>query len=195
MHSMTLDGAFAHLATLTTDRLRIRQMQPSDAEAIFTFKSDPNVTKHYGQQPQQTIEETRAWVQRNLTDFERHGSIMWALTLKDEDRAIGECCLWNFDSGYHCAEIGYELHPAYWHKGIMTEALSAILTYGFEILELHRIEANPLAINEASQNLLQKLGFKHEGTLRQRYFYQDRFFDQLYFGLLGEEWMDRRVLR
>jgi RimJ/RimL family protein N-acetyltransferase len=70
----------------------------------------------------------------------------------------------------------------------MTEALTAILTYGFNRLGLHRIEACPLDNNTHSKALLVKLGFKLEGTLRQRHFFRDHYEDQLYYGLLSEEW-------
>ena len=71
----------------------------------------------------------------------------------------------------------------------MTEAISTILTYGFTELGLHRIEAIPLGGNTASKSLLLKLGFKYEGNLRQRHFFREHFEDQLYFGLLREEWL------
>lgn len=186
---MTLDSAFAHMPTLTTERLLIRQIRKHDAEAIFAFKSDLEVTRRYGQCPHRSIDDTRAWIQRNLDDQKRRLVITWALTLKNNGTAIGECCFWNFDPNYQCAEIGYELLPAYWHKGMMAEALTEVLNYGFTDLGLHRIEASPLATNIPSQKLLLRLGFKIEGTLRQRILFQNRFEDQLYFGLLKEEWM------
>jgi ribosomal-protein-alanine N-acetyltransferase len=185
---MTLDEAFAHLPILTTNRLRIRKMQMTDAEALFAIKSDPEVTRHYGQEPHRSLDETRACIQRRIADYERRDTIFWAITSKNEDAAIAACCFWNFDLSFHCAEIGYELHPTYWHKGIMSEALPAVLGFGFVDLGLHRIEANPLAINEPSKKLLLKLGFRHEGTLRQRHFFGGQFVDQLCFGLLKGEW-------
>jgi RimJ/RimL family protein N-acetyltransferase len=191
MSLMTLEEAFAHPATLTTDRLRLRPLQRADAASLFAVKSDPEVTGRYGQEPHRSLDETHAWVQRSLGDLERHEAIVWAITLKEEGQAIGECCLWHFDPDFHYAELGYEMHPAYWHNGLMTEALSAVLTYGFVELGLHRVEADPLAANKPSQELLLKLGFKHEGTLRQRHFFHDRYHDILCFGLLKKEWTDR----
>ncbi len=192
---MTLDGAFTHLATLSTERLSLRQMNPDDAEAVFTFKSDPSVTVCYGQEPHRTIEESRAWLQRRMDDYVIRDSIFWVLTLKDDDVAIGECCIWNFDSSFKCAEIGYELHARYWNKGLMAEALKAVLAYGFLEMGLHRIEASPFAGNIRSQNLLSKLGFRLEGTLRERHLFQGLFLDQMYFGLLKEEWSDRAAIK
>jgi ribosomal-protein-alanine N-acetyltransferase len=115
--------------------------------------------------------------------------MFWCITLKGEDTVIGSCGFWNFGAGFHCAEVGCELHRAYWRWGIMAEAISAILTYGFTKLGLHRIEANPSAGNTASRNLLLKLGFTHEGSLRQRIFFRDHFEDQDYFGLFEDDWL------
>lgn len=185
---MTLEEIFAKLPCLGTDRLRIRQMRTTDAPALFAIKSDLEVTKHYGQEPHRSLDQTREWVQKRIADYERREVIFWVLALRDDDTAIGSVCFWNFDPTLSCAEIGYELHPTYWRSGIMSEALSAIITFGFKQLALHRIEANPLAINQASSELLLKLGFKHEGTLRERVFFRGHFIDQLYFGLLEEEW-------
>jgi ribosomal-protein-alanine N-acetyltransferase len=135
------------------------------------------------------LDDTRGLIQRLQASYDRRESIFWCITLKGEDAVIGSCCFWNFSLGFHCAEIGYELHRAYWRKGVMAEAISAIVTYGFTKLGLHRIEANPLAGNVASRKLLLKLGFTYEGNLRQRVFFRDQFLDQHYFGLLKDEWL------
>ncbi len=169
----------------------MRQMRMDDTEAVYAFKSDPSVTACYGQEPHRTIEESRAWLQRRVDDYAIRDSIFWVLTLKEDDVVIGECCLWNFDPSFQCAEIGYELHPRYWHRGLMAEALREVLAYGFQEMGLHRIEASPFAGNIRSKNLLIKLRFKSEGTLRERYLFRGRFLDQMYFGLLKEEWSDR----
>ena len=155
---------------------------------MFAVKSDLEVTRRYGQEPHKSLEDTDAWIQRLLSSYDRRDVLFWCITLKGEDTVIGGCTFWNFDHSFHCAEIGYELLQAYWQQGFMTEALSAILTYGFTELGLHRIEAVPLAGNTPSQSLLRKLGFMCEGNLRQRAFLRNDFEDQLYFGLLKDEW-------
>lgn len=186
---MTIDAAFTRFPSLTTNRLYLRQLQPTDAGALFAIKSDLEVTRHYGQEPHQSLDDTQAWLQRLQASYDRREALFWCLTRKGDDTVIGTCTFWNFDPSFQCAEVGYELHPAYGQQGIMAEAVSAILTYGFRKLGLHRIEANPLADNTPSERLLLKLGFTHEGTLRQRHFFRDHFADQLYFGLLKEEWL------
>ncbi len=191
---MTVDTAFTTFPVLETARLRLRPVQETDAPALFAFKSDLEVTRQYGQEPHQAVEETQGWIRRLRADYEQRAALFWAITLKGEDAVLGAGGFWNFDPGFHIAEIGYELHPAYQGQGIMAEALSAVLAFGFEDLDLHRIEANPLADNAASRNLLFKLGFTFEGNLRERVFFRGRFRDQYYFGLLKEEWRKIRQL-
>ena len=185
---MTLDEAFTRQPSLATDRLLLRPLRLADAEAVFAFKSDPEVTRHYGQEPHRTLDETRAWIQRREVDFAHRTTLFWAFVPKGEDLAVGAGCLWNFDPTHHTAEVGYELHRSRWGQGIMTEALSAILECAFADLGLHRVEANPLAGNAASVRLLVRLGFREEGRLRARVFFRGRFEDQLYFGILRDEW-------
>lgn len=185
---VSIDSAFTHFPALTTNRLRLRQVREADAEALFAIKSDLEVTRPYGQEPHRTREDTLGWIRRLEADYDRCDTLFWALTLQGEDRLIGSCLFWNFDPAYACAEIGYELERAHWRQGLMAEAVSAVLAYGFGELGLHRIEANPLAGNLSSRDMLEKLGFTHEGTLRQRHFFRGQFEDQTYYGLLNEEW-------
>jgi ribosomal-protein-alanine N-acetyltransferase len=188
---MAMYAAFSELGTFNTQRLCIRQLQLSDAEAVFAFKSDHQVTDLYGQEPHRTVDDSRAWIQGRVNDYTVRDSVFWALSLKDEDVVIGECCLWNFQPDFLSAELGYELNSRYWHKGLMNEALTAVLSYGFREMGLHRIEACPFASNIHSQGLLIKLGFKLEGILRERHQFHGHYLDQLYYGLLSREWSDR----
>jgi ribosomal-protein-alanine N-acetyltransferase len=188
---MIIDAAFARFPALTTDRLHLRQVQPSDAEALFALRSDQAVMKFEGQEPHRSLEETHAMIRRLQAIYEQHEGLFWCITFKGEDTVIGSCTFWNFGPGFHYAEIGYDLNRAYWRQGITSEAVSAILTYGFTEMGLHRVEADVAPGNAASENLLLKLGFTYEGNLRQRYFFRDQFEDELYFGLLKDEWLNR----
>jgi len=185
---MTIESAFTQFPILTTPRLRLRQIQESDAEALFTIKSEPEITARYGQDPHRSSADTLAWIRRILSGYPERDNLFWAMTLVGSDVAIGCCTLWNFDFPSRCAELGYELDRAYWQQGLMAEALSAVLVCAFDDLELNRVEACPLAVNEPSSSLLRKLGFSYDGNLRQRHFLRGQYFDQLYFGLLRDEW-------
>ncbi len=188
---MSLDVAFTHFPSLTTDRLHLRQIQPTDAEALFATRSDREVMDFYGEEPHQSLEDTHALIQQLQDSYNRHEAIFWGITLKGEDSIIGSCAFISFNPDFHYAEIGYELNQAYWRQSIMAEAIETILTYGFRELELHRIEAVTDPRNTPSKNLLLKLGFTYEGNLRQRFFFRDQFLDAHYFGLLKDEWLER----
>lgn len=184
---MTIDAAFSHFPALATQRLRLREVEPRDAEDLYAILSDEETMRYYGQ-VYQSLAETQAYVALRQDDYAQRRAIRWGITLKDDDRIIGSCGLRQFDAGYHRAETGYILARAFWGQGLMAEAVSAILEYGFSDLELHRIEAIIDMANERSRNLLLKLGFHYEGNLRQRYALRGGFEDEHYFGLLRDEW-------
>ena len=156
---MAIDDAFVHFPELTTERLNLRQVQPQDAEDLFAIKSDLGVTSHYSQEPHQSLDDTRGWIGRLLAAYEQRQALFWCLRLKGQATVIGSCTFWNLGHGFHTAELGYELNQDYWQKGYMSEALLAVLEYGFAELDLNRVEAIPLAKNAASNKLLDKLGF------------------------------------
>ncbi len=185
---MTIDAAFTRFPSLDTNRLLLRQIKPQDAEALFATLSDREVMEFYGHEPHLSLDDTRALIQQIQVRYERREAMRWGIALKGEETVIGSCSFHNFGPGFHHAEAGYELHRSYWRKGIMYEAMSAILTYGFSELDLHRVEAIIDIANEQSKGLLLKLGFTYEGNLRQRYVFRDRFEDEHYFGLLKDEW-------
>ena len=184
---MTIHDAFATFPALTTERLRLRQVEPRDAEDLYATLADEETMRYYGP-AYPSLADVQAYIAERQQDYARRDAIRWGITLKDADTLIGSCGFHHFDEGYHRAETGYILNRAYWGQGIMGEALSAILTYGFSAMDLHRIEAIIDIANERSKGVLLKLGFQYEGNLRQRYPFRGGFEDEHYFGLLRDEW-------
>jgi len=185
---MNIDDAFTLFPSLTTNRLLLRHIVPGDAEALFAIRSDVETMKFFGQEPHESLDETKDVIRRMEERYTIKEALRWCITLQGDDGLIGTCTLFHFDEGFDRAETGYELNRALWGKGFMTEAMSAILTFGFNELGLHRVEAVIDIANERSKNLLFKLGFIYEGNLRQRYFFRGHFEDEHYFGLLKDEW-------
>ncbi|MGZ3582056.1 MAG: GNAT family N-acetyltransferase [Ktedonobacterales bacterium] len=138
---MAIDASFTTFPCHTTDRLQLRQIQLDDAEALFATFSDKDAMRFYGHEPHRSLDETRRWVEQTHARFAGREAIRWGITFKGYDRVIGSCSFHHFDMGFHRAETGYELNRASWGQGIMTEAMSAILTYGFAELGLRRVEA------------------------------------------------------
>ncbi len=186
---MTIDQAFSQFPSLTTARLHLRQLRPTDAEAFFAIRSDPEVMESYSREPYKSLADSQAAIQKLQGFYEQREALFWGITLKEADIVIGSCTLWNFGPDFYYAEIGYELSRAYWRQGITFEAVSAILTYGFSELGLHRIEANVNASNARSTGMLRKLGFTYEGNLRQRHVFHGHVEDEQYFGMLKDEWL------
>ena len=185
---MSIDAAFTHFPSLSTGRLLLRHILPGDAEALFAILSDEETMKFYGHEPHESFDDTKEVIRQIEERYARKEALRWGITFQGEDRLIGSCSLFHFDAGFDCAETGYELNRAVWGKGIMTEAMSAVLTFGFHELGLHRIEAIIDIANDRSKGLLLKLGFTYEGNLRQRFPFHDQFLDEHYFGLLKDEW-------
>ena len=185
---MTIDDAFTNFPTLTTNRLLLRQIMPGDAESLFAIRSDDESMKYFGHEPHESLNETKGVIRQMEERYTRKEALHWCITLQGEDRLFGCCSFFHFDEGFDRAETGYELNRTLWGKGIMTEAMSTILTFGFSELGLHRVEAIIDIENERSKNLLLKLGFTYEGNLRQRFPFRGHFEDEYYFGLLKDEW-------
>ncbi len=155
---------FLPFPVLTTPRLTLRKLSQTDAEGIFALRSDPNVIRYTGIRQYKTVSEATAYIKRIDRDLERKKSIVWSITLTNGKTFLGSICYWNFSENGCCAEIGYDLLPAYQGKGYMQEALKSVIHYGFHGMKLERITATPCKENKKSVSLLEKSGFRAEET-------------------------------
>lgn len=181
--------SFENFPILNTARLHLRQIQPSDAEALFSYFSKDEVTEFFDLPTFQDIAEAQELVKTWQDRYDRKDTIRWAICLKENpDELIGTCGFHNFSNEHFRAEIGYELHPRFWQKGMMTEVITCILDYGFSELKLNRIEAFIDPANIASRKLLEKVGLSSEGVLRDYFFEKGRFVDAEMFALLKKDY-------
>ena len=176
---------FTTFPRITTERLVLRQIIPDDADALYATFSDEAVMEFYGDEAHQSLDDSRHLIHLQQEWYARHMGIRWGITRHGEDNVIGSCGLFNFDEEQRRAEVGYELRRVYWRQGIMREALTAILSLAFGPMALHRVEALTDGRNTASQSILASLGFIHEGTLRERFYFHGGYHDDWYFGLLS----------
>lgn len=182
-----LDTLFDEFPVLTTGRLALRQVRPSDAPALFAIFSNPAVTRYYDQPTFTELAQAEALAARMQQRFAEKRTIRWAISRPNDDRLLGTCGFAEWKRHFHCAAVGYELAQAEWGQGIMTEVLTAVLTYGFTHMQLNRVEAYVMTGNTASMRLLQKLGFQEEGLLRQYGYWQNAYHDLHLFALLKRE--------
>jgi ribosomal-protein-alanine N-acetyltransferase len=157
---------FTPFPTLITERLTLRQMTMEDENEVFALRADPSVSAFIGRPLARSIEEARRFIEKINEGLAKNESAYWAITLKSENKLIGTICLWNIVAEEAKAEIGYELTPPYQGKGIMQEAFTAVVRYGFERMKLETIEALPSPKNARSIRLLERNQFVRTGSLR-----------------------------
>ena len=180
---------------LETQRLILREIRLEDAEAILRIFGDDEVTCYYHLETFTSIEQTRELIDGMADRFKNKIRVRWGITLKGEDVIIGTCGYPTWVQSQFLGEIGYDLAQAYWNRGIMTEALAAVLQFGFERMELNRIEAMVMLENTPSMQLLRKLGFQEEGILREYGFWKGQFHDMKLFSLLRRDFVKMEVVR
>ena len=184
-----IDILFDTFPQLETKNFLLRQITSADSDALFEIFSDDEVTRHYDLYSYSSVDEIQQLIEFFDESFEVERSIRWGIAQKSDNRIIGTCgYVWLREFR---GEIGYELNQQYWRQGIMSEALPAILHFGYEQLGLNRIEALVMTENNASGNLLQSLGFCEEGVLREHDFFKDKFHDMRCFSLLKREFYQR----
>ncbi|WHZ05592.1 GNAT family protein [Neobacillus sp. YX16] len=175
-----------------TDRLFLRKATKVDANHMFTYLSNKDVVKHMGLEPFQTLNDVYDEINWYQSIYDEGSGIRWGITLKDSDKVIGSCGFLNIKSKHHRAEVGFELSKEYWGKGIASEALEAVLRYGYQHFQLERIEALIEPNNVPSQKLVERQGFIREGLLRHYEFTCGKFDDLYIYSLLKDDVMNRR---
>ena len=169
---------FTPFPELKTQRLLLRRLEKTDANEMFFLRSNENVLRYLGKEPSKTIAEAEEFISKINKAVDENESILWGITfLSDPSVVIGTICLWNFQKENYRCEIGYLLHPDHWRKGIMKEAIKAVVDYGFQVLGLHSIEAMLSPENIASSSVLESTGFVKEGHLKESFYFNGKFTD------------------
>lgn len=145
---------------LETERLQLRELTLLDAEMMFHYFSKESVIRYFGMDSFENIEQAKTTIQTFKNRYEEGSVFRWGIEKKGTGQLIGTCGFHLINNHHKRAEIGYELDDTYWGQGYASEALQAILVYGFETLQLIRIAAVVYVENKASQKLLKKQVFK-----------------------------------
>ncbi len=180
---------------LQTERLLLRPLGPQDAADLFAIFSDPRVMRYWSTPPWQSLDAAQAMIERDAQAMPEGEQLRLALQRRDDGQVIGTCTLFNLQPQCRRAELGYALGWDSQGRGLMHEALHALLGYGFSELALNRVEADIDPRNLASARALERLGFVREGCLRERWIVDGEVSDSALYGLLLRDWYPRMCQR
>lgn len=177
--------SFSPFPEIKTERLLLRRMTTNDAKEILFLRSSKEVMKYIDREITKSEKEAQLFINKIDASLNSNNGIMWGITLKEQPRRlIGNIGYWRLVKEHYRAEVGYMLHPSFWKKGIMREALLSVIDFGFDKMNLHSIEANINPGNAASARLLKSTGFIKEAYFKEDYFFNGTFHDTIIYSRL-----------
>ncbi|ANC76290.1 GCN5 family acetyltransferase [Fictibacillus phosphorivorans] len=184
---LEMKDIFMNLPTIETNRLLLRKITIEDAEDMFQYGSDEEVSRFVTWDTHQTLEDTKEFIQFVLTKYENGDLAPWGIVRKETNELIGTIDFVSWHLNHKTAELGYVIAKKYWGQGIATEAGKEILNYGFKNMNLVRIQARCFVENGGSERVMKKLGMSYEGTLRKSMFAKGKHRDLNVYAILKEE--------
>lgn len=177
--------------TIETERLVLRRAVPDDAEAMFrNWANDPEVTKYLTWPAHENAELTRALLEKWAAEYEKEDYYHWMIVLKKIGEPIGSLLVSTVGRA-QSAHMGYCIGKNWWHLGIMTEAVQAVIAYLFSEIGYHRIEAMHDTNNPNSGAVMRKCGMQYEGTSRQSDRDNQGICDSAHYAILRSDWENR----
>jgi [ribosomal protein S5]-alanine N-acetyltransferase len=179
------------MVSLTTSRLILREWSPDDLAARYSLLSDPEVLRYVVADGSPTLEACRRDLDWHIEQQTKSPRSSYALVvcLREPERVIGGSSLAITSHQHHEAELAYALRSEEWGQGYILEATRALLAFGFMTLDLHRVFATCDPDNRASVRVLQKLGMRQEGQLRENTWTRGTWRDSLLYALLRQEFV------
>lgn len=174
--------------TIETERLILRKFEYTDDEAMLKhWVADEKIQSLYSEPVYSTKEEVKGLLDKYIGSYDKSDYYRWAVVEKKSGECIGQIAYFLVDNKNHFAEIEYCIGSDFQCKGYATEATKAVIAYGFNKMNLHKVQICTKAINKPSKRVIEKCGFTYEGTLRD-YFYMDgEYVGRLYFSMLRTE--------
>lgn len=183
-----LGGGFV---PIETERLVIRQLSLMDAHDIFAVSANDNVSRYVLWDTHRSLGDSKAFIRHVIHQYRVGEAASWGIELKESGQVIGTIGFVWISHDNMSAEVGYSLGEPFWNQGYMTEALQAVLTYGFAELRLNRIEGQFDIENPASGKVMEKCGMEKEGVLRQRLYNKGKFVDVAVCSILRRDYLGR----
>ena len=175
------------MPVLSGERVTLRGLSFDDAPQLFAVFSDPVAMRYWSDPPQTALVQTEEMIARVHKGFEDRSALQWGITRNEDGLVLGTVTLATAKEQPR-AELGYILASAHWRQGFGGEAQRLALEFAFDELHLHRVEADTHPQNVASVHSLERLGFRIEGLLRERWLVSGERSDSLMLGLLASEW-------
>ena len=180
------------LPTLDGARVRLRAPRAGDAADVLAVFGDAGHLRYWSHGPLADLDAARAYVDGIGAGWRERRLFQWAVTEPPADRLLGTVTLVGWDREHRRAEVGFIVHPAQAGRGLATDAVRTALRFAFGPMGLHRVEADVDPDNAASLRVLERLGFRREGLLRERWFTFGRWKDTVLLGLLAADLADGR---
>lgn len=175
-----LEVSFSPFPEIKTERLLLRRVVHADIESIFQLRSNSEVMKYI-------VTDAEIHFDKIEDGLANNSGINWAISfIENPQRLIGIIGLWRLIKEHYRAEIGYTLHQEFWKKGIMKEAVKAVLDFGFNNIKIHSVEAQLSPLNTASQKLLESIGFLKEAHFKENYYFDGNFSDTIVYSRLNK---------
>lgn len=172
-------------------KIALRKLILSDVEFISKNAKNKDVTKYtYVISPPFDLVVAKKFIKKTQQEMRRKKAYEFGIELRGKEELIGTTNLFNINYKNKNADLGIWLSKKYWGKGLAEEALNLILNFGFKQLKLKRIQARVLHKNIRAQKLLENSGFKYEGRLRKKTFFKNKWYDDLIYGILKEEYLE-----
>ncbi|HOP12045.1 MAG TPA: GNAT family N-acetyltransferase [Oscillospiraceae bacterium] len=174
--------------TIETERLTLRRFTYQDADDMLKYWiSDEKVQSLYCEPAYKTKAAVKELLGKYIGGYEKESYYRWAVILKQTGECIGQIAFFLVDDKNRFVEVEYCIGTQFQNRGYMTEAVNAVIEYGFERLNLHKIQVSHKAGNIASKRVIEKCGFVYEGTLRDYFYTETGYVDRLFYSILRDE--------
>ena len=183
-------GLFS-MPTLETPRLILRRIAMSDAKDIFAYSCDEEVARHVLWTAQKSVSEAKDYCRFMMRKYRNDEPSSWGIIEKTTGKLVGTIGFMDYSEDNASVEVGYSLARWLWNGGYMTEALTCVIDYAFEHMDLNRIEAQHELTNPSSGRVMEKCGMRKEGVLRQRLYNKGKYVDVALYAIVRCDWRKR----
>ena len=179
-------GMFS-MPTLQTPRLTLRRVTMHDAKDVFAYSCDPEVARHVLWSAQKSVGEAREYCRYLMRRYRQNEPSSWGIVLNETQTLVGTIGYMAYSEDNASVEVGYSLARRLWNAGYMTEALARVIDYTFDAMDINRIEAQHELDNPASGRVMEKVGMRREGVLRQRLYNKGKYVDVALYAMLRSD--------